>query len=229
MSENRSDKTRICAKTVLLHSIRLLAVFILILSCGFFVFAHYVSRSPSFIARYADGIVVLTGGEDRITEAVGLLASGKAKRMLISGVNPSTNAPQLISYNAVRRRDKMLFNCCVDLDKRALNTEDNATEAMSWVRQRGFESLIVVTSTYHMPRSLVELRQVIPDVELIPYPVKSPTLEQAWWSNQRTLWVLGKEYGKFVTAVAKYAAHSLIDGDNGRDHTSARMVNARAR
>mgnify|MGYP002128275913 CR=1 FL=1 len=42
---------------------------------------------------------------------------------------------------------------------------------MRWVRERGFKSLIVVTSNYHMPRAIVELSHAMPDVTLIPFAV----------------------------------------------------------
>jgi uncharacterized SAM-binding protein YcdF (DUF218 family) len=181
---------------------------------------------PAASLRPADGIVVLTGDEDRISEAVKLLAEGKARRLLISGVNKSTRIPELISLNTAGWRQAYLFGCCVDLDKRALNTEDNAFETTMWVRRRGFHSLIVVTSTYHMPRTIIELRQTMPEVELVPYPVKAPRLEQHWWTDPRTAWVLGKEYMKFLTAVARYAANSLTN-ENGAAESRTRTVNAR--
>jgi uncharacterized SAM-binding protein YcdF (DUF218 family) len=83
-----------------------------------------------------------------------------------------------------------------------------------------------VTSTYHMPRTLIELHQTMPEVELVPYPVKAPRLEQQWWTDPRTTWVLAKEYMKFLTAVARYAANSLTN-DNGTAESRTRVVNAR--
>ena len=174
----------------------------------------------------ADGIVALTGDEDRISEAVRLLAEGKARRLLISGVNKSTRAPEIISLNTVGNSEARLFRCCVDLGKRAHNTEDNALETTAWVRLHGFRSLIVVTSTYHMPRTLIELRQAMPDVELVPYPVKSPRLGEQWWSDPRTAWVLGKEYLKFVTAFARYGANSFL-GSSAKAERRNPMINAR--
>ena len=47
-------------------------------------------------ARNADGIVVLTGGSSRVSDAMELLAGGYGKRLLISGVHP-TNAASDIS------------------------------------------------------------------------------------------------------------------------------------
>jgi uncharacterized SAM-binding protein YcdF (DUF218 family) len=210
-----------------MHSLRVISAFTLLLICGFFAFAHWVSRLPSSDLRVADGIVALTGDEDRISEAVRLLAGGKARRLLISGVNRSTNKPEIISLNNVGRDGAHLVRCCVDLGKRALNTEGNAFETTAWVRKRGFRSLIVVTSNYHMPRSLIELRQSMPDVELIPYPVRAPRLEARWWSNPRTAWVLGKEYMKFVTAMARYAANYVVS-DPERTGAHHQVVDARA-
>ena len=214
------------ALAILLRMAHICAIFAIILFAGFFVFAYSVSVMPAGPPRAADGMVVLTGDEDRITEAVKLLAMGRAERLLISGVNKSTQAPQLISLNAAGRDQAVLFRCCVDLDKRSLNTEDNAFEATVWARKRGFRSLIVVTSTYHMPRALIELRQSMPEVELVPYAVKSSRLKEEWWNDPRTAWVLCKEYLKFVTASARYAANRIADG-SGQTGSTSRTIHAR--
>src|SRR3954452_1300875 len=116
-------------------------------------------------ARKADGIVVLTGGSSRVSDAMELLADGYGKRLLISGVHP-TNAPSDISRTLPDNQS--LLRCCVDLDRSAINTRSNAAETRRWAHERGFRSLIVVTSNYHMPRAIVELSHAMPDVELIP-------------------------------------------------------------
>jgi uncharacterized SAM-binding protein YcdF (DUF218 family) len=183
-----------------------------LLAAGFFFFARYVTDMPVSETGQADGIVALTGGQDRIAEAVRLLTAGKGRRLLISGVNPGTNKAELLSLNADAGTGQMLFHCCVDLGKSALNTEDNAFETTEWVRRENFHSIILVTSNYHMPRSLIELRQAMPDIELIPYPVKSPRLQAEWWRDSHSSWVLAKEYAKFVAALARYAIKAAIHG-----------------
>ena len=194
---------------IAVHAVRVCSLVALLLLVGFLIFAHAVSTMPSVPSRKADAIVALTGGEVRIAEAVRLLGDGRARRLLISGVNPVTTKPELINRNP---RSAALFRCCVDLDKRALDTRDNATETTQWVRERGFRSLIVVTSSYHMPRSLIELRQTMPDVDLIPYPVRSPALAaEHWWADRYTLRVLAREYAKLVTAISRFAAHRLFE------------------
>ena len=227
---NSGDQKRLqkamSLRAILMHALRVMVISCLAVAAGFFIFAYSVSVMPSGVSASADGIVALTGDEDRISEAVRLLAEGKAKRLLISGVNKSTRAPEIITLNTTTGKEARLFRCCVDLDKRALNTEDNALETTAWVRQKGFRSLIVVTSSYHMPRTLIELRRSMPDVELLPYPVKSPRLEDQWWSDPRTAWVLGKEYLKFITAFARYGANSVLGPAAKAEHSSP-IINAR--
>jgi uncharacterized SAM-binding protein YcdF (DUF218 family) len=214
------------ARAAALRTLYICVLFAVALTAGFVVFAHRVSFMPASSAPAADGIVVLTGDEDRISEALQLLAKGRGGRLLISGVNKATRAPEIINSNKAGRGEARLFRCCVDLDKRSLNTEENAFEATAWAKSRGYRSLIVVTSTYHMPRALIELRQAMPDAELVPYPVKSARLATDWWNDPGTTWVLCKEYLKFVTASARYAANMLAK-EPAKSDNPARTVHAR--
>ncbi len=72
------------------------------------------------------------------------------------------------------------------------------------MEKRGFKSLIVVTATYHMPRSLAELRRALPDVDFIAYPVRPRNLHlEEWWAYQGSLQLLAMEYAKFVPALGR--------------------------
>ncbi len=146
----------------------------------------------------ADAIVVLTGGQERIETAVQLLQQGRAQRLLISGVYPATTARQL-RLRTEAERD--LFNCCIDLDKKALNTIGNATEAAIWAKTNGYASLVLVTSAYHMPRAEMELNAVMPDLVVIPYPVFAGDLNlERWYAEPRTLRLLLREFVKYTLA-----------------------------
>jgi len=146
----------------------------------------------------ADGIVVLTGGSSRVSDAMELLAGGYGKRLLISGVHP-TNAAIDISRSLPDNHS--LLACCVDLDRSAVNTRSNAAETRRWAYERGFKSLIVVTSNYHMPRAIVELSHAMPDVQLIPFAVVGDRWrEEPWWTSGVTLRLLLSEYVKYVAA-----------------------------
>ncbi|MDX2306931.1 MAG: YdcF family protein [Hyphomicrobium sp.] len=170
---------------------------------GFLLFAINVLSDPTEARVKADAIVVLTGGEQRIRAGVELLANGQGQRLLISGVNEKTSARDLVRATGV---DGERFACCVDLGYTALNTVGNAKEIRTWAEARQYKSLIVVTSSYHMPRSLIELRRLLPGFRLIPHAVspRSPSSHPLWWVDWWTWRVMLSEYVKLIPAVARY-------------------------
>lgn len=180
------------------------AVSVAVFVIGFAVFADSVERGPRDVGQGGDGIVALTGGKARIGAAAKLLADGKARRLLITGVHPSTTKEKL---RELVGGDVTLFDCCVDVDIRALNTSGNAVETKRWARSMGFKSLIIVTSSYHMPRTLVELRRVMPRGRFIPYAVVARDFPiDHWWGSPKALRVLFNEYVKYIPAAARYGA-----------------------
>lgn len=186
-----------------------MALLLVLFASGFVVFAFAAAAGPNGTPPTADGIVALTGGEDRIDEAMRLLAEGKAGRMLITGVNRRTtrSALERLAPNSHR-----LFECCIDIGYWAKDTVGNAAEAQAWVHARQFGSVIVVTSSYHMPRSLVELRRVMPGVLLFPHPVVPPNLKlRNWWSDPVTARLLFVEYVKLLPAAVRLAASRMIN------------------
>ena len=169
------------------------------LICGGFVwFIYHVPAEEVALTRNADGIVVLTGGASRIADAIELLAAGRGKRLLISGVHRTTTTSEIARINP---RYEGLVACCVDLDHSAINTVGNAIETRRWVKDRGFTSLIVVTSAYHMPRTMAELERQMPDTALVPFPVVTDKLRnEPWWASAPTARLIFSEYAKFVVA-----------------------------
>lgn len=178
---------------------------------GFLKFTDTVtSYDTNFAVKNASAIVVFTGGTSRIDEAVKLLKDGKGQRLLISGVNQKTSKKTLQKKFHI---EENLFNCCVDIDKQAANTHGNAIETGKWSASHKFDSLIIVTSTYHMPRSLLETQRRLPDVNLTPYPVPTTDFDnQNWYKDQLSLNILLSEYTKYVaTQIKPVLADSTID------------------
>jgi uncharacterized SAM-binding protein YcdF (DUF218 family) len=194
-ARDRGDGTTRRLRATLLTIAAALALF----GGGFVWFAASVPRQEGAGSRPAEAIVVLTGGADRIADAVELLAAGRAARLLITGVHPDTTSEE------IARRIPLAapyLACCIDLDRRALNTAGNAVEARRWVHANGFHRVIVVTSAWHMRRALVELGRALPEVELIAYPVVPPRPDgEPWWRDGEQIRLLFTEYLKYLAAV----------------------------
>lgn len=168
---------------------------------GFLVFAGVTMRPPHAPDATADAIVVLTGTEGRLVEGARLLRDGRAARMLVSGVNGKTRPEDI---QRLTHLDPDRFNCCVDLGYQAQSTIGNAEETRAWARQRGYKTLIVVTSGYHIPRSMAELTLAMPEARLIAHPVgpKSPR-KWPWWLDIASTRTLLGEYVKFLPVAAR--------------------------
>jgi uncharacterized SAM-binding protein YcdF (DUF218 family) len=178
-------------------AIAVCAIAALALAGGFAWFLWSLPADEVELHRDADGIVVLTGGASRIADAIELLAAGRGKRLLISGVNRATTSGEISRLNPEFGR---MVGCCVDFD-RSLNTLGNAIETKNWAQSRGFRSLIVVTSNYHMPRAIAEISHQLPDVALLPFPVIADKKRaEPWWTHGATMKLMLSEYLKYVAA-----------------------------
>jgi len=193
---NLKTKTKIAISGVILIFLAFFA--------GFYQFTRLIPQQQPVNIAKADAIVVLTGGKSRLIGAVKLLNAGKGSRLLISGVHETTSSEALARLVPAQSN---LFKCCVDLDKAARNTIGNAAETARWVAKNRFKSLIVVTSNYHMPRSLVELQNVLPQTNLIAYPVVVNSIPVSqWWTNRNTALLLMSEYVKYLAARVRLAS-----------------------
>lgn len=174
----------------------LLAVPSLLVICwlGGFAWFLQVARPPSITApSRADGIVALTGGADRVETALHLLAEGRARVLLVSGVGGPIEFAEL----ARRAGIDAALGARVTLGRAAISTHGNAMETAEWARANGVGSLLVVTAAYHMPRALAELARMLPDVPLYPVPVVPSGTRAA-----PPLRVLAGEYTKYLVAAS---------------------------
>jgi uncharacterized SAM-binding protein YcdF (DUF218 family) len=154
----------------------------------------------------ADAIVILTGDEGRLTTGSQLLTEGVAPRLLISGVHQSVTNSDIQRFSGLT---DAAFNCCVELDRRAADTAGNAAETAQWAEDNGHQRLIIVTSDYHLPRSLLFMEAAMPGVELIPYPVRTaPPWHDA---GAARLWV--QEYAKFATVWLGFKLTTILDSN----------------
>jgi uncharacterized SAM-binding protein YcdF (DUF218 family) len=195
-----------------MKSLAAFLVVALIWTSGLFAFAARVQQStPLPDPQAADGIVTLTGANsnERINAAMDLLGEGLGRRVLVSGVNRDVTREQLRRASGAVRR---LYDCCVDLGFTAVDTVGNARETADWARAMRFRSLIVVTSDYHMPRAMLELRAVLrPEAfTLQTYAVATPSLKaRAWWRSPGAMRLMVVEYCKYLAILGREAVLGL--------------------
>ena len=171
---------------------------LLLLAGGLLWFITQIRTEEVPLDRRADGIVVLTGAAARIPDAIELLAAERGKRLLITGVHRDTRMREIARLTPLYSK---FFTCCIDLDRSALNTFGNALETKRWASEHNFNSLIIVTSNWHMPRAMAEMRHQLPMAELIAYPVVSEKAKtDPWWSNGESFRLILGEYLKYLLA-----------------------------
>lgn len=182
----------------------------LIWASGLLAFAGRVAHSiPAPDPQPADGVVALTGAgsNERIKAAMRLLEDGKAKRVLVSGVNREASREDV---RAAARAVRRLYDCCVDLGFEAATTVGNARETSAWAQAMRYRSLIVVTADYHMPRAMLELRAGLPDLALQSYPVATSVVDaHNWWKTGRGARLIALEYCKYLAILGREAVLSL--------------------
>jgi uncharacterized SAM-binding protein YcdF (DUF218 family) len=202
-------------------SAALLLIVIGLWTVGLMAFASRVADStPPPDPEVSDGVVALTGASTaRLTAAVHLLEIGKARRVLISGVNQKVSRADIRGVTKATRR---YYDCCVDLGFRATDTVGNAREAAAWAQAHHYRSLIVVTSDFHIPRAMLELRAAMPGLKLTPYPVKSEELDaDHWWRSGDGGRRMVVEYCKYLAILTREAVLSLGPKDHGPAAESA--------
>ena len=166
---------------------------------GFIVFSIFAMAIKYTPLESAEAIVALTGGSDRIKEAIRLLEENKAPRLFISGVNESVTGFHLLKEISPELSDK------IELGYQAKTTRMNAVETESWLKQNDIHSIILVTSFYHMPRSLLEVKQKCPFVKITPYPIFPQSFEKdTSWIHTRYAWQLFLEYHKFLVVYLRH-------------------------
>lgn len=156
--------------------------------CCFVVTAERSADAPA----HADGLVVLTGGAERVETGLRLLIAGRADRLLVSGVARGLDLGGLARLAGV---DPAQLAGRVTLDHEASSTRGNAAATAAWAGLHDVRSLIVITGYYHMPRALAELAITCPAVTLYRLPVVPPALRAHWLVGVR---LLLEEYLKYL-------------------------------
>jgi uncharacterized SAM-binding protein YcdF (DUF218 family) len=176
------------------------------IAIGFVRFVHNLP-APTADQSRTDAIVVLTGGGERISNALALLEAGKADRLFVSGVHHGVGVADLLKIDRTlpnSAQPDSALAARIDLGDTAADTFGNSVESVAWMRANKFKSMRLVTADYHMPRALIEFKMEAPDLIIVPNPIRPSRAQNApWWRGPMFGLLLG-EYGKYLIAKWRY-------------------------
>ncbi len=186
----RRQRTRRLLRAAMLAALTMAGLW----AYGLLRFVDDIPEFPEPDADRTDAIVVLTGGSGRLEEGLRLLTGRWAEKLFVSGVYRGVEVDQLLE---ISRQSPENLACCIEIGHAADNTAGNAAETAAWMRRHGFKSLRIVTSSYHLPRSLLEFRYALPDARLVLHPVFADHVKRRqWWIWPGTAQLIVGEYNK---------------------------------
>ncbi|MCR9174388.1 MAG: YdcF family protein [Alphaproteobacteria bacterium] len=169
--------------------------------------------SASYAVTAADAIVVATGGSGRLATGIELLKAERAPTLFISGVDPTVARDRIRELIAPPPAglSTEVIDCCVALGYGARDTVGNAREVTDWMAENGFGSLILVTSGYHLPRTLLEFRHAMPDVrfELVAVSATEVRIDD-YWRYPGSFALLAAEWSKYLFAKVRMMLHDML-------------------
>ena len=169
-------------------------------------------------ARRADAIVVFAGGvgesgkagagyQERVKRAIELYREGRAPRLIVSsGYVGAFPEAEIMRQLAV---DHGVPASAVLLETQAVNTYENVVHVRALLAERGWRTILLVSSPYHMRRAMLTWRAAAPDVTVVPTPaVESEFYAHTWGASLQQIEGIAREYA----AIAAYWWRGWIGG-----------------
>jgi len=145
--------------------------------------AVWLAAAPLTVSRpqqaRADAIVVFAGGvgesgkagggtEERLQHAVDLYKQGEAAHLILSsGYVYSFPEAEMMRMLAV---EQGVPAASILVERQSTNTYQNVGYVYDLMRSRGWSSVLLVSSPYHMRRALLVWHKVAPAVRVVPAP-----------------------------------------------------------
>ncbi|CAN5333385.1 YdcF family protein [soil metagenome] len=126
---------------------------------------------------------------ERLTTTYDLLREARARFAIVSGASEPREGIDVVE--AVALRDQLvawgIASDRVIVEDKAKNTRDNAVESARIIHERGFTTIVIVTSAFHMPRALGCFRAVGLDVDTLPVDYRGHERWNSWLPRARFL------------------------------------------
>lgn len=171
---------------------------------GLLWFNAQIPQTPAEALAQADAVVVLTGGAERLERGLHLLDRRRGGELFISGAGKDVTMDDIARLAPTLDHGMSILKFRIFLGHQAENTIGNAEETARWMRERGHDSLFLVTASYHMPRALSEFRALMPGVEIVPEPVFPANFRAEWWADTVSRQLVLSEYHKYLAGALRH-------------------------
>ncbi len=185
-------------------SLMFLLLLTLLWAVGFAWYSYRILQwhNYSSIAPFPTHGIAVTGGRDRIAAGLTLLEKNEIEYLFISGVSSGVSAQDVVDASGFVGTLTAAQMRRIELGYMARTTFQNAKEIAAWAEEEQLSDALFITSSYHMPRSLLELSHQPGEVlSLQPYPISNPKVGyEYWWRAPNTLRLFLSEYHKYCLA-----------------------------
>ena len=150
-----------------------------------------------------DAVVVFTGGAGRIQKGYELLNGGVSNKLIVSASTQS----RLKFFD---RKFQFREGATHLIEDKAETTFENALFVGNVIRENNLQSVTLVTSWYHMPRSYLLLRMVLSDTQVKVHQHISDSQGNARFTfNADSIKYMIYEIANLWGSLGEFAAHKL--------------------
>ena len=160
-------------------------------------------------ASKGSGGIELGPAGDRVVAGYELFRAGRVRNLLLSAGGPEPGEPVEADWGASLYLRLGVPRDRVVVERESRNTRENAERSALVVRERGWKTLLLVTSAMHMPRAAAAFRRAGLEVDVLPVDHRYGVEAGGWLpraeSLERSTAALRELAGRMVYRAAGYA------------------------
>ena len=151
-------------------------------------------ESPSEVdgCQPADAIIAVSGGDTqaRTQLAIDLYHTGWAPMLIFSGAAEDKSGPSNAEVMRTQAIEQGVPESVILVEDQSATTHENAENTSDILTDLDINNAIVVTSSYHMKRTILEFRLRAPAITFRSHPISSDNQWSVWWWTTPNGWFL---------------------------------------
>lgn len=160
---------------------------------GFVSYIYWAESYATDNRTITNAITVITGGRQRLEISISLLKAGYAPILFIAGVESQSQLKNFLAEQGIKQQQ--IIYAPTIIANNFVGGQSGTGEIADFVVNHNLSSIRLVTSSYHMPIALEEIRRLIPvsyGIHIIPHPILS---------DQRQYSLIVKSYHQYLLTI----------------------------